>query len=69
MMNDDDEKFVCGMGEQWKASSLISNHDYCQRPSPLQICGTPRAGFEPTQNLSSGLVDWTCEVVITTVNK
>ena len=25
----------------------------------------PRAGFEPAQNLSSGLVEWSCAVVIT----
>ena len=27
---------------------------------------TRRAGFEPAQNLSSGLVEWSCAVVITT---
>ena len=25
----------------------------------------PQAGFEPAQNLSSGLVEWSCAVVIT----
>ena len=29
-------------------------------------CTHPRAGFEPAQNLSSGLVEWSCAVVITT---
>ena len=28
--------------------------------------GTPRAGFEPAQNLISGLVKWSCAAVITT---
>ena len=31
----------------------------------MQISNTPRAGFEPAQNLSSGLVEWSCAVVIT----
>ena len=41
--------------------------DYCQRSSPSPISDTPRAGFEPAQNLSSGLVEWSCAVVITTL--
>ena len=41
----------CGMVDRRKAFSLIS---------------TPRAGFEPAQNLSSGLVEGSCAVVITT---
>ena len=56
----------CGMVDQRKALSLISSRDHCQRSSPLRISDTPRAGFEPAQNLSSGLVEWNCAVVITT---
>ena len=56
----------CGMVEQGKAFSLISSRNHCQRSSPLRISDTPRAGFEPAQNLSSGLVEWICELVITT---
>ena len=41
-------------GWRWKALSLISSRDHCQRFSPSYISGTPRAGFEPAQNLSSG---------------
>ena len=38
----------------------------CQRSSPLQISDTLRAGFEAAENLSSGLVEWSCVVVINT---
>ena len=40
--------------------------DHCQRSSPSRISDTPRAAFEPAQNLSSGFVEWSCAVVITT---
>ena len=46
-----------GMVDQQKAFSLISSWDHCQRSSPSQISDTPQAGFEPAQNLSSGLVE------------
>ena len=49
--------YFCGMVDQRKAFSLISSRDNCQRSSPLQISDTPQAGFEPVQNLSSGLVE------------
>ena len=38
----------------WKALYLIFIRDNCQRFSPWQTSDTPQAGFEPTQNLSSG---------------
>ena len=56
----------CGMVDRWKAFSLISSRDHCQRSSPWRISDTPRAGFEAPQNLNSGLVEWSCAVVITT---
>ena len=56
----------CGMVDRRKAFSLISSRDHCQRSSPSWISDTPRAGFEPAQNLSSGFVEWSCAVVITT---
>ena len=56
----------CGMVDRWKAFSLISSQDYCQRSSPSWISNKPQAGFEPAQHLSSGLVEWSCAVVITT---
>ena len=56
----------CGMVDWRKAFSLISNRDHCQRPSPTRISDTPRTGFEPAQNLSSDLVEWSCAVVVTT---
>ena len=56
----------CGMVDRRKAFSLISSRDNCQRSSPSQISNTRRAGFERAQNLSSGLTEWSCAVVITT---
>ena len=46
-----------GMVDRQKAFSLISSRDHCQRSSPSRISDTPRAGFEPAQSLSSGLVE------------
>ena len=64
MCDDDDELFL---QDDWprKAFSLISSRDDCQRSSPSRSSNTPRAGFKPSQNLSSGLVEWSCAVVIT----
>ena len=56
----------CDMFDWRKAFSLISSRDYCQRSSSSRISDTPRVGFEPVQNLSSGLVEWSCAVAITT---
>ena len=55
-----------GMVDRWKVFSLISRQDHCQRSSPSQISDTRRAGFEPAQNLSSSLIEWSCAKVITT---
>ena len=56
----------CSIVDQWKMSSLISSRDYYQRSSLLQISDMLRAGFEPAQNLSSGFVECSRSVVITT---
>ena len=57
----------CGIVNRQKAFfSLISSLDHCERSSPSWISDTPRAGFEPAHNLSSGFVEWSCAVVITT---
>ena len=56
----------CDMVGQRKAFSLISRRDHCQWSSPSRISDTPQAGFEPAQDLSSGLVEWSCTVVINT---
>ena len=56
----------CGMVDRRKVFRLISSRDHCQRSSPLRISNTPRAGFEPSQSLNSGSVEWSCAVVITT---
>ena len=47
----------CGMVYRRKAFSLICSREHCERPSPSRISNTPRAGFEPAQNLKSGLVE------------
>ena len=49
----------CGMVDRRKAFRLVSSRDHCQRPSPSRISDTPRAGFEPAENLSSNLVKGT----------
>ena len=59
----------CGMVDQWNGLSLISSRDHCQKSSPSRISDTPRARFETTQNLSSGLVKWSCAVVITNTQR
>ena len=50
----------CRMVDPRKAFSLISSRNHCQRSYPSRISDTPRAGFEPAQNLSSGLLEWSC---------
>ena len=57
----------CGRVDRQKAFSFISSWDHRQRSSPLRISNTSWAGFEPAQNLSSGIVEWSCAVVITTM--
>ena len=52
-----------------KSVGLISSRHHCQRSSPSRISDTLWAGFESTQNLSSGLVEWSCAIVITTTSK
>ena len=56
----------CSMVDRRKVLSLIFSLDHCQRSSPSPIFDTPPARIEPEQNLSSGLVEWSCAVVITT---
>ena len=58
--------FFCSMVHPRKTFSLVSNQNHCQRSSPTQISNTPQTGFEPVQNLSSGFIEWSCVVVITT---
>ena len=54
----------CGMVDQPKAFSLISSQDHCQRSSPLQISNKLWARYEFVQNLSSGVAEWSCKVVM-----
>ena len=46
---------------------LIFSRGHWQRLSPSQISGTPWEGFEPAQNLSSGFVELSHVIVITTL--
>ena len=45
---------------------LFPSRDHCQRSSPSRISDTLQTGFKPAQNLSSGLVEWSYALVITT---
>ena len=56
----------CDMVDRGEAFSLISSNDHCQRSLPLRISDTPRAGLKPAQNLSSGFVELSFAIVITT---
>ena len=56
----------CGMVDRQKTFSFIPSWDHCQRSSPWQISDMPGAGFELAQNLSSGLVEWSSAIEITT---
>ena len=47
----------CGMVDRRKVISLISSLGHCQRSLTSRISNTPGTGFEPAQNLSSGLVE------------
>ena len=49
----------------WPTKGVFSRNQ-CQRSSSSRISDTPRARFEHTQNLSSGLVECSCAKVITT---
>ena len=53
------------MVDRRKKFSLISSPDQCQMSSPSQVSDMPRAGLEPAQNLSSGIVEWSCAVAVT----
>ena len=57
----------CGMVDRRKVINLISSLGHCQRFSSSRISDTPGRGFEPAQNLSSGIVEWSCAVVLTTI--
>ena len=65
-MNYDGDDCFCGMVDQQKVFSLISSPEHCQRSLPSQISHMPHAGFEFEQNLSSGFIEWSYAVVITT---
>ena len=55
--DDDDDEMFLWYGWPTKVFSLISSWNHCQRYSPSQISDMLQAGFEPAQNLTSGLVE------------
>ena len=52
--------YLCGMVDRRKAFN-------CQKSSLSRIYVTRRAGFKLAQDPSSGLVEWSCAVVIITI--
>ena len=54
--DDDDDKLFCSMVDRRKAFKFIYFQPGPLSEIPSRTSDTPRAGFEPTQNLSSGLV-------------
>ena len=54
------------MVDQQKTLNFISGQNDCQKFSPSQISNMLQAGFEPALNLSSGFVEGSCAVMITT---
>ena len=64
--DDADYELFCVMLDWLKVFSLISSWDHFLRSSSLRIPDTLHAGYESVQTLSSGLVDWSCALVITT---
>ena len=58
--DDDNGSFLC---YGWLAKDVWPF--FQPGPSPPRISDTPQAGFEPAQNLSSGLVEWSYEIATT----
>ena len=65
----DERNCFCRIVDWEGELSLISSRDHCQRFSPSQISDMPRTGFDSAQNLSSGFVEWSCAIVITTTTR
>ena len=61
--DDDDELFLLTDKRHLR---LISSRYHCHRFSPSQFSDTYRAVFQPAQNRSSHVVEWSCAVVIIT---
>ena len=56
----------CSMIDKQKVFSLTSSWNYCQSSSLLLISNMLGTGLELVQNLSFGLVEQSCAIVITT---
>ena len=65
MMMDDDELF-CGIADRRTEFIALFPDETSQRSSSFPTSKTPWAGFEPAQNPSSSLVEWSCAAAITT---
>ena len=66
--NDDDDELLLWHGWVTKDVTfiIISSRDHCQRSTSSRMSDTPQSGIEVAQNLSSGLNEWSCVLVITT---
>ena len=56
----------CGMVDRRKTFRLIFSRDHSQRSSPSRISHTSGVWYECAQNLSPGVFEWSCTVVMTT---
>ena len=63
--DDDDDELFCGIVDWRNVFSFTSSRDRSKRSWPSRISETRQVGFEPTQNLSSGFVEWSCAVIVT----
>ena len=64
--DDDDDELFCAIAGWQKALSLIFSWVHCLKSSSSQFSNMPLVPFEPMPNLSSGLIEQSCAVVITT---
>ena len=63
--DDDDDELFCAIADWQKALSPIFSWVPSLKSSPSQFSNMLLVPFEPMQNLSSGLIEWSCAVVIT----
>ena len=59
---------LCRMAGRWNALSIVSGRD-CFQSISSSYTSTPREGFKPAQNLSSGFVEWSSAIVLKAVQE
>ena len=64
--DDDDNELFLRNGWLKKGAYVLFPAGTIVWDSPSQISDTPQPRFEPAQNLSSDIVEWSCAVVIAT---